>query len=246
MTRVAKKSKSGKRNQATKSPAVRKVPAKNRSTKSPSSPSSPSKYSSTLDISAEPILAEVEIPSTKTILTKPAIRRLCRAAGVKRIASEVYDFVDRGFADIIEFSIDEVISSSNGKNINLEDVDLYYNEKFAYLDDSSNLNLKSRYRSFSNKVANKEKITETYMLKSPFSRYVKSVAKNRGYKFTEKSILLFQFGCEVSLIALFESAYLSSILNKRITLMNKDLELAIMILSKCPIVTSPRSVACRK
>lgn len=189
----------------------------------------------------------MEMVNAKIVFTKPAIRRLCRAAGVKRVALDVYDFVEKWLADIIDFSFYEIISSSDSKNISLDDVNIYYEEKFTDLVQLSHLNLKNRYDSFYNKISNREKIKETYLLKTTFSKYVKSLlVKNRGYKFSSESVLLFQIGCEISLIALFESAYLNSIHNNRITLKNKDLRLAFMILSKCPIVTSPRSVVCGK
>lgn len=76
-----------------------------------------------------------------------------------------------------------------------------------------------------------QKSTELFICKMPFQRLVREIAQDykSDLRFQSTAILALQESAEAYLVHLFEDSYLATIHAKRVTIMPKDIQLALRI-----------------
>lgn len=79
--------------------------------------------------------------------------------------------------------------------------------------------------------------TDLLICRAPFQRHVKQIhrevfgkgALQHGYRYQESAVLAMQTAAEAYLVGVFQDSYLCAIHAKRVTLMTKDIQLALRI-----------------
>ncbi|GMR31602.1 hypothetical protein PMAYCL1PPCAC_01811, partial [Pristionchus mayeri] len=171
-------------------------------------------------------------------ITKPAIRRLARRGGVKRISGLIYEET-RGVLKVFLENVirDAVTYCEHAKRKTVTAMDVVYA-------------LKRQGRTlygFGGTVALREirryqKSTELLIRKLPFQRLVREIAQDfkTDLRFQSSAVMALQEAAEAYLVGLFEDTNLCAIHAKRVTIMPKDIQLARRIRGerRIPITTS--------
>ncbi|GMT16725.1 hypothetical protein PFISCL1PPCAC_8022, partial [Pristionchus fissidentatus] len=157
-------------------------------------------------------------------ITKPAIRRLARRGGVKRISGLIYEET-RGVLKVFLENVirDAVTYCEHAKRKTVTAMDVVYA-------------LKRQGRTlygFGGTVALREirryqKSTELLIRKLPFQRLVREIAQDfkTDLRFQSSAVMALQEAAEAYLVGLFEDTNLCAIHAKRVTIMPKDIQLA--------------------
>ncbi|GMR58664.1 hypothetical protein PMAYCL1PPCAC_28859 [Pristionchus mayeri] len=135
-------------------------------------------------------------------ITKPAIRRLARRGGVKRISGLIYEET-RGVLKVFLENVirDAVTYCEHAKRKTVTAMDVI-----------------RRY----------QKSTELLIRKLPFQRLVREIAQDfkTDLRFQSSAVMALQEAAEAYLVGLFEDTNLCAIHAKRVTIMPKDIQLA--------------------
>ncbi|KOB72742.1 Histone H4 [Operophtera brumata] len=154
-------------------------------------------------------------------ITKPAIRRLARRGGVKRISGLIYEET-RGVLKVFLENVirDAVTYTEHAKRKTVTAMDVVYA-------------LKRQGRTLYGTVALREirryqKSTELLIRKLPFQRLVREIAQDfkTDLRFQSSAVMALQEASEAYLVGLFEDTNLCAIHAKRVTIMPKDIQLA--------------------
>ncbi|ETE73076.1 Histone H4 type VIII, partial [Ophiophagus hannah] len=143
-------------------------------------------------------------------ITKPAIRRLARRGGVKRISGLIYEET-RGVLKVFLENVirDAVTYTEHAKRKTVTAMDVVYALKRQEI---------RRY----------QKSTELLIRKLPFQRLVREIAQDfkTDLRFQSSAVMALQEASEAYLVGLFEDTNLCAIHAKRVTIMPKDIQLA--------------------
>eukprot|EP00058_Branchiostoma_floridae_P001000 XP_002586488.1 hypothetical protein BRAFLDRAFT_75126 [Branchiostoma floridae] len=144
-------------------------------------------------------------------ITKPAIRRLARRGGVKRISGLIYEET-RGVLKVFLENVirDAVTYTEHAKRKTVTALDVVYAFKREVL------------------IEIKDRSTELLIRKLPFQRLVREIAQDfkTDLRFQSSAVLALQEASEAYLVGLFEDTNLCAIHAKRVTIMPKDIQLA--------------------
>ncbi|CAK8679576.1 unnamed protein product [Clavelina lepadiformis] len=153
-------------------------------------------------------------------ITKPAIRRLARRGGVKRISGLIYEET-RGVLKTAR-------KSTGGKAPRKQ-----LATKAARKSAPATGGVKKPHRYRPGTVALREirryqKSTELLIRKLPFQRLVREIAQDfkTDLRFQSSAVMALQEASEAYLVGLFEDTNLCAIHAKRVTIMPKDIQLA--------------------
>ncbi|XP_014827620.1 PREDICTED: uncharacterized protein LOC106906734 [Poecilia mexicana] len=146
-------------------------------------------------------------------ITKPAIRRLARRGGVKRISGLIYEET-RGVLKVFLENVirDAVTYTEHAKRKTVTAMDVVYA-------------LKRQGRTL---YGFGGKSTELLIRKLPFQRLVREIAQDfkTDLRFQSSAVMALQEASEAYLVGLFEDTNLCAIHAKRVTIMPKDIQLA--------------------
>ncbi|XP_016417856.1 uncharacterized protein LOC107747782 [Sinocyclocheilus rhinocerous] len=146
-------------------------------------------------------------------ITNPAIRRLARRGGVKRISGLIYEET-RGVLKVFLENVirDAVTYTEHAKRKTVTAMDVVYA-------------LKRQGRTL---YGFGGKSTELLIRKLPFQRLVREIAQDfkTDLRFQSSAVMALQEASEAYLVGLFEDTNLCAIHAKRVTIMPKDIQLA--------------------
>ncbi|KAF8376472.1 hypothetical protein PRIPAC_82901, partial [Pristionchus pacificus] len=152
-------------------------------------------------------------------ITKPAIRRLARRGGVKRISGLIYEET-RGVLKVFLENVirDAVTYCEHAKRKTVTAMDVVYALKRQGRTLYGFVDLIRRY----------QKSTELLIRKLPFQRLVREIAQDfkTDLRFQSSAVMALQEAAEAYLVGLFEDTNLCAIHAKRVTIMPKDIQLA--------------------
>ncbi|MGH0180577.1 UNVERIFIED_CONTAM: hypothetical protein FKN15_004658 [Acipenser sinensis] len=186
-------------------------------------------------------------------ITKPAIRRLARRGGVKRISGLIYEET-RGVLKVFLENVirDAVTYTEHAKRKTVTAMDVVYALKrqgrtlygfgvrgqalrvtAARKSAPATGGVKKPHRYRPGTVALREirryqKSTELLIRKLPFQRLVREIAQDfkTDLRFQSSAVMALQEASEAYLVGLFEDTNLCAIHAKRVTIMPKDIQLA--------------------
>ncbi|XP_035665439.1 histone H3.3-like type 1 [Branchiostoma floridae] len=167
-------------------------------------------------------------------ITKPAIRRLARRGGVKRISGLIYEetrgvlkvFLENVIRDAVTYTehakrktvtaLDVVYAFKREARIKPAEKDFAHDSYFTKVDLQAVL------------IEIKDRSTELLIRKLPFQRLVREIAQDfkTDLRFQSSAVLALQEASEAYLVGLFEDTNLCAIHAKRVTIMPKDIQLA--------------------
>ncbi|KAK2144525.1 hypothetical protein NP493_4193g00000 [Ridgeia piscesae] len=181
-------------------------------------------------------------------ITKPAIRRLGRRGGVKRISGLIYEET-RGVLKVFLENVirDAVTFTEHAKRKTVTAMDVVYALKRARnkpppeidaLGYSGGKSLSTVYLCVVRtirpgtvalrEIRRYQKSTELLIRKLPFQRLVREIAQDfkTDLRFQSSAVMALQEASEAYLVGLFEDTNLCAIHAKRVTIMPKDIQLA--------------------
>jgi histone H3/H4 len=174
-------------------------------------------------------------------ITKPAIARLARKAGVKRMSSLIYEETRGHMKIFLENVLRQAVMSVNFHHRNTvlsQDIESGLPVKMFSEDMKKKLcNVKSVTRKRTPGVKSIEEIKHyqgcEYLIlpRSSFARFVREVAQDfkTDLRFSTNAITVLQYAVENYVIEMLEDANLAAIHAKRTTIQPKDIQLASRI-----------------
>ncbi|GMT22054.1 hypothetical protein PFISCL1PPCAC_13353, partial [Pristionchus fissidentatus] len=176
-------------------------------------------------------------------ITKPAIRRLARRGGVKRISGLIYEET-RGVLKVFLENVirDAVTYCEHAKRKTVTAMDVVYALKrqgrTLYGFGTVALREIRRY----------QKSTELLIRKLPFQRLVREIAQDfkTDLRFQSSAVMALQEAAEAYLVGLFEDTNLCAIHAKRVTIMPKDIQLARRIRGERAMPPKPSAKGAKK
>ncbi|KAF8371328.1 hypothetical protein PRIPAC_77757 [Pristionchus pacificus] len=158
-------------------------------------------------------------------ITKPAIRRLARRGGVKRISGLIYEET-RGVLKVFLENVirDAVTYCEHAKRKTVTAMDVVY----ALKRQGRTLYGFEAERALARTIRRYQKSTELLIRKLPFQRLVREIAQDfkTDLRFQSSAVMALQEAAEAYLVGLFEDTNLCAIHAKRVTIMPKDIQLA--------------------
>ncbi|KAI6079702.1 histone H3-like protein [Aix galericulata] len=158
-------------------------------------------------------------------ITKPAIRRLARRGGVKRISGLIYEET-RG---VLKVFLENTARKSTGGKAPRKQLATKAARKSAPA--TGGVKKPHRYRPGTvalREIRRYQKSTELLIRKLPFQRLVREIAQDfkTDLRFQSSAVMALQEASEAYLVGLFEDTNLCAIHAKRVTIMPKDIQLA--------------------
>ncbi|EMP31837.1 Histone H3 [Chelonia mydas] len=165
-------------------------------------------------------------------ITKPAIRRLARRGGVKRISGLIYEET-RGVLKVFLENVirDAVTYTEHAKRKTVTAMDPPVSTARKSSPATGGVKKPHRYRPGTvalREIRRYQKSTELLIRKLPFQRLVREIAQDfkTDLRFQSSAVMALQEASEAYLVGLFEDTNLCAIHAKRVTIMPKDIQLA--------------------